>query len=229
MDQETLFDALDERTALLTLSHVVFKSGFLYDAKAIRKASAIPPAIVRVTDSGAESFAAARLLTELAKEVVAGIDGHPESDVSKDPALARWVLAAACSLPHSPGSRKQVYAWVNQAARRIGVAPDDLRKEVEADYKTGQQLFEKGNLTGAVARWEKVERLAPGYMSVRTYLVDAYKFLGVELYTQSRLADAVDVWKKAAGLDPDSSEIAGYIKRTESEIATLEELSYESR
>ena len=46
---------------------------------------------------------------------------------------------------------------------------------------------------------------------------------------ESRLADAVDVWKKAAGLDPDSSEIAGYIKRTESEIATLEELSYESR
>ncbi|MFH1314565.1 MAG: hypothetical protein ABIJ00_15265 [Candidatus Eisenbacteria bacterium] len=106
---------------------------------------------------------------------------------------------------------------------------DDLRKEVDADYRTGQRLFEKGNLAGAVARWEKVERLAPGYMSVRTYLVDAYKFLGVELYTKSRLADAVEVWKKAARLDPASSEIAGYIKRTESEIATLEELSYESR
>ena len=54
-------------------------------------------------------------------------------------------------------------------------------------------------------------------------------FLGVELYTQSRLMEAVEVWKKAAALDPDSSEIAGYIRRTESEIATLEELSYESR
>jgi tetratricopeptide (TPR) repeat protein len=111
------------------------------------------------------------------------------------------------------------------------VAPlgDDLRKEVDADYRSGQRLFEQGNLTGAVTRWERVERLAPGYMSVRRYLVDAYKFLGVELYTKSRLADAVEVWKKAARLDPDSSEIAGYIKRTENEIATLEELSYESR
>jgi tetratricopeptide (TPR) repeat protein len=105
----------------------------------------------------------------------------------------------------------------------------EIRKEVDADYRSGQKLFEQGNLADAVARWEKVERLAPGYMSVRRYLVDAYKFLGVELYTQSRLADAVAVWKKAAVLDPDSSEIAGYIKRTESEIATLEELSYESR
>jgi kynureninase len=35
VDQQTLFDALDERTALVTLSHVVFKSGFLYDAEAV--------------------------------------------------------------------------------------------------------------------------------------------------------------------------------------------------
>lgn len=35
VDQQTLFDAIDERTALVTLSHVVFKSGFLYDARAV--------------------------------------------------------------------------------------------------------------------------------------------------------------------------------------------------
>lgn len=35
VDQETLFDAIDERTALVTLSHVAFKSGFLYDAEAV--------------------------------------------------------------------------------------------------------------------------------------------------------------------------------------------------
>lgn len=35
--QETLFEAMDERTALVTLSHVVFKSGFLYDAESITR------------------------------------------------------------------------------------------------------------------------------------------------------------------------------------------------
>ena len=35
VDQRALFDAIDEHTALVTLSHVVFKSGFLYDAKAV--------------------------------------------------------------------------------------------------------------------------------------------------------------------------------------------------
>jgi kynureninase len=35
VDSQTLFDAIDERTALVTLSLVAFKSGFLYDALAV--------------------------------------------------------------------------------------------------------------------------------------------------------------------------------------------------
>jgi kynureninase len=35
VDQQTLFDAIDERTALVTLSHVTYRSGFLYDAEAV--------------------------------------------------------------------------------------------------------------------------------------------------------------------------------------------------
>jgi kynureninase len=35
VDRRTLFDAIDERTALVTFSHVTFKSGFLYDAAAV--------------------------------------------------------------------------------------------------------------------------------------------------------------------------------------------------
>ncbi len=35
VEQQTLFDAIDEHTALVTLSHVTFKSGFLYDAAAV--------------------------------------------------------------------------------------------------------------------------------------------------------------------------------------------------
>jgi tetratricopeptide (TPR) repeat protein len=104
---------------------------------------------------------------------------------------------------------------------------DDLKKEVEEAYKAGQRLFKEGSLEAAVARWEQVETLAPGYMSVRQYLVDAYKFLGVELYTKNQLQEAVDVWKKAARLHPDSREIAGYIRRTEGEISRLQEISYE--
>lgn len=35
VDSKDLFDSIDERTALVTLSHVTFKSGFLYDAATV--------------------------------------------------------------------------------------------------------------------------------------------------------------------------------------------------
>jgi tetratricopeptide (TPR) repeat protein len=106
---------------------------------------------------------------------------------------------------------------------------EDVIREIDGIYKRGQRLFQQGNLQAAVERWEQVERRAPGYLSVRDYLVDAYKFLGVELYTQNELDEAVEVWKKAASLAPDNVEISNYIKRTQAEIARLEELSYEYR
>ena len=61
---------------------------------------------------------------------------------------------------------------------------------------------------------------------MRTYLVNAYKYVGVELYGQNKLKEAVSVWKKAAQLQPNNDEIADYIRRTENEISKMQELSY---
>jgi len=99
--------------------------------------------------------------------------------------------------------------------------------QVETLYKTAQRHFENGELDQAVAYWERVERLAPGYQSVREYLVKAYKFIGIEYYGQNKLREAIDTWSKAATLDPENNEIRDYIKRSEIEIRKLKELSYE--
>jgi tetratricopeptide (TPR) repeat protein len=103
----------------------------------------------------------------------------------------------------------------------------DLQREVEAANREAQKAFENGNLQAAITNWERVERIAPNYQSVRTYLVNAYKYVGVELYGKNMLADAVVVWRKAAGLAPDNVEIQEYIRRTENEISRLNELSYD--
>ena len=104
---------------------------------------------------------------------------------------------------------------------------DELLKEVEEAYKNGQKLFKEGKLPQAISQWEKAERLAPNYMSVRQYLVNAYKFVGVELYGRNHLNEAIEVWKKAIILAPDSTEIKSYIERTENELVKLKRLSDE--
>ncbi|MFZ5980037.1 MAG: hypothetical protein ACOYVF_05345 [Candidatus Zixiibacteriota bacterium] len=103
----------------------------------------------------------------------------------------------------------------------------EVKSEVEEAYKTAQNFFKKGDLNEAITHWEKVERLAPNYASVREYLVNAYKYVGVELYSRNDLKGAVGVWRKAAEINPANQEIIKYINRTENEIRKLEELSYE--
>lgn len=103
----------------------------------------------------------------------------------------------------------------------------ELRREVEASYEQAQKLFKEGKLRGAIARWEKIERLAPNYASARKYLVNAYKYVGIELYGDNNLYEAIQVWEKAILLDSGNEEIHEYVKRTRNEIKKLRELSYE--
>jgi tetratricopeptide (TPR) repeat protein len=104
---------------------------------------------------------------------------------------------------------------------------NELLKEVEVAYKEGQKLFTDGNLESAILEWEKVNRIAPDYKSIREYLVKAYKYVGVELYGKNLLQEAVDIWEKALTLEPDNGELNSYILRTQNEISRLEELSYD--
>ncbi len=102
-----------------------------------------------------------------------------------------------------------------------------MKKEVDASYASARHAFEAGDLQQAITTWEKVERLAPDYLSTRQFLIRAYKFVGVELYAKKRRDDAVIVWRKAARLDPDDQEVQEYIKHTVVEIQKLKKLSYD--
>ena len=165
-----------------------------------------------------------------AAEVAFSRSDYREAQAAVDSALARfpnhpWGLALSNRIQEEMNREVAVVTGgKDEAPRQLS---GELKGEVEEAYKEGRRLFEEGGLRDAVAQWEKVEALAPGYRSVREYLVDAYKFLGVELYTQDRLGGAVEIWKKAARLDPNSGEIANYIRRTQGEISRLEEISYD--
>lgn len=102
-----------------------------------------------------------------------------------------------------------------------------MQKVVNVSYASARDAFEAGDLQQAIAKWEKIERLAPDYLSTRQFLIRAYKFVGVELYAKKRRDDAVTVWKKAARLDPADQELQEYIEHTVVEIQKLKKLSYD--
>jgi tetratricopeptide (TPR) repeat protein len=187
---------------------------------------------VRLALKGAE-FAFWQGITE---DALAAGD-YPRARAALDSAASRfpdhpWSEKLAGRMAGIQESGRPVTAGgtaVQRSEPRVEDLDPGIREEVAATYRRGQDYFEAGRLREAVAEWERVDALAPGYRSVRRYLVDAYKFLGVELYTGSRLKEAVEVWNKAARLAPESGEIANYIRRTEHEIRKLEEISYDRR
>jgi tetratricopeptide (TPR) repeat protein len=101
----------------------------------------------------------------------------------------------------------------------------ELQKQVQDIYEKAQSAFNRGELKQAMTAWEEVERLAPGYQSVRDYLVKVYRFIGVDLYGKNLMKEALAIWNKALAIAPDNSEIAAYARRTQNEIEKLKELS----
>jgi len=119
---------------------------------------------------------------------------------------------------------------IKQSTILTTVPPDsELLKKIDKDYQTAQRLFEQGDLAKAIENWEYIEKVAPDYQSVRQYLINAYKFVGIESYSRNQRQKAIGVWEKALDLDPANQEIESYIERARKELEQLEEISYDQK
>ena len=115
---------------------------------------------------------------------------------------------------------------VPNISKPVVMLSENIKNEAAFLCRTAQEQFEDGDLQSAVRNWEMVENMAPDFQSTRMYLINAYKYLGVELYGNNKLYDAVKIWRKAEKLNPNNKEIANYIKRTLNEIEKVKELTY---
>ncbi len=97
----------------------------------------------------------------------------------------------------------------------------DETSDVKQAYTRGRELFEAGNLTGAIPYLEEVYRLAPDYQSVDTLLLKAYRFVGIACYSENRHEDAISMWQRALRIDPDNQEVLGYVKRARLELSQI--------
>lgn len=146
-----------------------------------------------------------------------------------DSALVRFPGHAEC-LELRQTCRAALRAPKPDTASQPATAPTlsrALLKQVSDLYAEAQGAFGRGDLDQAIRAWEEVERLAPGYQSVRDYLLKAYRFVGADLYGRGRLDEAEVVWEKALKIAPGNAEIAAYARRTRSEIDKLKALTYD--
>jgi tetratricopeptide (TPR) repeat protein len=104
------------------------------------------------------------------------------------------------------------------AAREDRSPPPVSSRRLQATYDRGMQMFRAGDLAAAMSAWEEVARSAPHYEEVDRYLLRVYRVVGLESYTEGRLQEAIDIWTKAMGLEPDNSQVRRYLDQANAKL-----------
>ena len=79
-----------------------------------------------------------------------------------------------------------------------------------------QQLREE-----AVEKWEPVWRKAPSFEKISEYLMRAYQYYGMQLYTDHKYEEALRAWQNILRIDPNNEKALRYINRTREELDKL--------
>jgi tetratricopeptide (TPR) repeat protein len=102
------------------------------------------------------------------------------------------------------------------------------REEIEElvpMYEKGVEYFKRGDFTNAIGQWRDVWTKYPLFENVEDYLVRAYQYKGMELYSRHQYKEALDVWEKVLDVDPDNEKALRFISRTREELARLKGLT----
>ena len=101
---------------------------------------------------------------------------------------------------------------------------EDLER-IRPIYENGASSFREGKFERAVTAWEEVWIEYPGYENLAYYLVKAYQYWGMELYTKHMYKEALEVWERILSVDSENEKALRYIRRTKEELGRLESLT----
>jgi tetratricopeptide (TPR) repeat protein len=108
---------------------------------------------------------------------------------------------------------------------RDAAVPAEVSEELRDRYVKGVNAFRSNDFTTAIAHWEDVWKKHPRFEKVEEYLVKAYQFHGMNLYSRNRYHEALEVWAKILDVDRDNEKALRYIQRTRVELERFEGLT----
>ncbi len=153
---------------------------------------------------------------EALEEVRAGLEMYPgDNELEKQ-------LAEVSRLKKQGESAAQISA--SNEADEIVLSRDEI-EELRPIYDEGVEFFKNGEFDKAIGEWENVWKRYAKYEKVEDYLVKAYLYWGMELYTKHDYQEALKIWGKVLEVDPDNEKAVRYIRRTREELGRLESVS----
>ena len=103
------------------------------------------------------------------------------------------------------------------------ISSDEL-EELGRRYEKGVEAFKRNNFVAAIEHWEVVWKRHARFEKVDEYLVRAYQYHGMNLYSRNQYRKALEVWGKILEVDRNNEKALRYMQRTRQELERLEGL-----
>jgi tetratricopeptide (TPR) repeat protein len=142
-------------------------------------------------------------LSRLADEWEAARDALAKEDTSSRLPVRRQPAATAAPKP-GPNAQQQ--------------------RELQARYQSGLDAFGRGDFQGAIRSWRAVWIDWPEHPSVAEYLIKAYLYEGIALYTSGKYEAAIDLCNRVLEIDPSNAKAKRYLQRMREEKAELQQI-----
>ena len=145
----------------------------------------------------------------------------PRADLAK--------LQSDWSASHSTGGRTEDTASTPLERRPVAVerraAPTAAqRRELEQRYREGLLAFGAGDFQRAIRSWRTVWIESPDYQNVADYLIKAYLYEGIALYSSGKYEQAIDLCNRVLEIDPTNAKAKRYLQRMQEEKAELQQI-----
>ncbi len=192
----------------------------------------------RRIENGERALAQARSLADQSRfdEAVRRLDvagrWMPERDLTE--LRAQWSEAYANQVAKLSADRERsrqtsrgdTQAKPKPRARPLSAAE---RARLQQTFREGLAAFQAGNFEQAIAAWQTVWSRAPELENVGQYLVKAYLYQGINLYSQGEYERALERCSRVLEIDANNEKAQRYLARIREEHLQLEEIGRPAR
>lgn len=109
-------------------------------------------------------------------------------------------------------------------AERRAAPTAEARRQFEQQYREGLLAFGAGDFQRAIRNWRTVWIEAPDYQNVADYLIKAYLYEGIALYSSGKYEQAIDLCNRVLEIDPTNAKAKRYLQRMQEEKSELQQI-----
>lgn len=126
---------------------------------------------------------------------------------------------------------QEIKDTLNSIQKRLN--SEQFQESIKAIIIEGLNIYKKGNIKGAIVKWQEGLNLDPNNEQLKTYIKNAEEKIqivgnitslleeGVKIYSTGKVLEAIEKWKEVLKIDPGNLQAKNYIQTAEQKLEEI--------